>query len=61
MDDRPVSNVLEAKKSEWESELKKVGLDAEVFETIVAIAPARDIVPGYPQDKINVMFVQKNW
>ncbi len=56
-----MSNVLEAKKSEWESELKKVGLDAEVFETIVAIAPARDIVPGYPQDKINVMFVQKNW
>jgi len=36
-----VLQIVEAKKSEWESELKKVGLDAEVFESIIVSAPAR--------------------
>jgi len=48
-------------KAEWKKELEKIGLTEEVFRNILAASPARQIVPGYPQDRIEVIFIQKNW
>ena len=48
-------------RSEWESELRKVGLDMEIFENVIAAAPANHIVAGYPQDGVISTFIQRNW
>jgi hypothetical protein len=51
----------EDKKLEWSKELEKVGLTEEVFQNIIAASPAKQIVPGYPQDWIQAFSIQENW
>ena len=52
---------LERNEKELQDELEKVGLTRELFDGILATAPARQIVLGYPQDKIDALFIQDNW
>jgi hypothetical protein len=53
--------MLMPKKLEWSKELEKVGLTEEVFQEILAASPAKQIVPGYPQDWIQAISIQENW
>ncbi len=48
-------------KREWERELEKVGLTQELLDYILAASPEREIVPGYPQDRVERIIVQQNW
>ena len=48
-------------QKELQDELDKVGLTRELFESILAMSPARQIVLGYPQEKIDALFIQDNW
>ena len=55
------SGMAKTDMSEWKKELEKVGLTEEVFQNILAAAPAQQVVPGYPQDKIEGISIQENW
>jgi hypothetical protein len=48
-------------KRQWFEELAKVGLTEELFESILAASPQREIVLGYPQDAVEEITVQQNW
>ena len=48
-------------EKELQDELEKVGLTRELFESILAASPARQIVLGFPQEKIDTVFIQHNW
>jgi hypothetical protein len=52
---------LKLNEKELQDELEKVGLTRELFEGILAMSPARQIVLGYPQEKIDALFIQDNW
>ena len=49
------------KQKEWTEDLAKVGLSKELFESILAASPEREIVPGYPQEKVVGIIIQQNW
>lgn len=57
----PVDMPLGQSEKQLQRELEKVGLTRELFETILAMSPARQITPGYPQEKIEALFIQDNW
>jgi hypothetical protein len=52
---------IQDKSEEWLKELEKLELSEEIFENILAAAPAREIIPGYPQDSIQAISIQENW
>lgn len=45
---------------EWKKELEKIGISQELFEAILAAAPARQFTLGYPQVRIQRTYVQEN-
>jgi hypothetical protein len=53
--------VEQNKREEWLKELQKLGLTEEIFENIIAAAPSREIIPGYPQDWVQAISIQENW
>ena len=40
-------------------ELEKVGLSEDVYRMILGMAPLRNVIPGYPQVRIEKILVQK--
>lgn len=48
-------------ETELQDELERVGLTRELFETILAASPSRQIVLGYPQERVDAIFIEQNW
>lgn len=48
-------------KNQWLDELAKVGLTEELFESILAASPNREMTLGYPQDRIDEITIYQNW
>jgi hypothetical protein len=55
------SEASSERMEEWVRELDSVGLTKEVFESILASSPERDIIPGYPQEKVDYLTLNQNW
>jgi hypothetical protein len=52
---------LELNERELQEELERAGLTPELFATIIASSPARQIVLGYPQERVDTISVVQNW
>jgi hypothetical protein len=52
---------LELNAKEFQDELDRMGLTRELFETILASSPSRQIIVGYPQETLDSMFIKQNW